>query len=66
MIVSFEYTSLVWAVAIGFFLFGDIPHPAVFAGAAIVIVSGLYVVYRERQINQARHASDAALTETLI
>jgi drug/metabolite transporter (DMT)-like permease len=66
VIVSFEYTSLVWAVAIGFFLFGDIPHPAVFAGAAIVIVSGLYVVYRERQINQARHASDAALTETLI
>ena len=66
VIVSFEYTSLVWAVAIGFFLFGDIPHPAIFAGAGLVIASGLYVVYRERRLNQARHAADAALSETLI
>ena len=64
VIVSFEYSSLVWAVAIGFFLFGDIPHPAVFAGAAIVIASGLYVVYRERRTNRATRAAEAALVET--
>lgn len=50
VIVSFEYSSLVWAVAIGFFLFGDIPHPIVFLGAFIVISSGLYVIYRERRL----------------
>lgn len=50
MIVSFEYSSLVWAVAIGFFLFGDIPHPIVFLGAFVVIGSGLYVIYRERRL----------------
>ena len=50
VIVSFEYSSLVWAVAIGFFLFGDIPHPIVFLGAFIVIGAGLYVIYRERRL----------------
>jgi drug/metabolite transporter (DMT)-like permease len=53
VIVSFEYSSLVWAVAIGFFLFGDIPHPVVFLGAFIVIGAGLYVIYRERRLARA-------------
>jgi drug/metabolite transporter (DMT)-like permease len=60
VIVSFEYSTLVWAVAIGFFIFGDIPHPAVFGGAIIVIASGLYVIYRERKLSRT-HQPDAAL-----
>ena len=60
VIVSFEYSTLVWAVAIGFFIFGDIPHPAVFGGAIIVIASGLYVIYRERKMSR-KHKADAAL-----
>jgi drug/metabolite transporter (DMT)-like permease len=55
VIVSFEYTSLVWAVGIGYFLFGDIPHPAVFAGAVLVIASGLFIIFRERTLSQRRH-----------
>ncbi|MEN9753749.1 MAG: hypothetical protein RLZ07_131 [Pseudomonadota bacterium] len=60
VIVSFEYSSLVWAVAIGFFLFGDIPHPVVFLGAFIVIAAGLYVIYRERRLAR-EFQQDAAL-----
>jgi drug/metabolite transporter (DMT)-like permease len=60
VIVSFEYSSLVWAVAIGFFLFGDIPHPIVFLGAFIVIGSGLYMIYRERRLARA-FQQDASL-----
>ena len=60
VIVSFEYSSLVWAVAIGFFLFGDIPHPIVFLGAFIVIGSGLYVIYRERRLAR-QFQQDASL-----
>lgn len=52
VIVSFEYSTLIWALAIGFFIFGDIPHLAVFAGAIIVIASGLYVIYRERRVSR--------------
>ena len=58
VIVSFEYSTLIWAVAIGFFLFGDIPHPAVFIGAGLVIASGLYVVYRERTISRAARLAE--------
>jgi drug/metabolite transporter (DMT)-like permease len=62
VIVSFEYTSLVWAVGIGYFLFGDIPHPAVFAGAALVIISGLFIIYRERQLRRL----EANIPESLV
>lgn len=63
VIVSFEYSTLVWAVAIGFFIFGDIPHPAVFGGAIIVIASGLYVIYRERKTSRAQRAKAVVQAE---
>lgn len=66
VIVSFEYSTLVWAVAIGFFVFGDIPHPAVFGGAIIVIASGLYVIYRERKSSRKIKADALAHGETAL
>lgn len=66
VIVSFEYSTLVWAVAIGFFVFGDIPHLAVFFGALLVIASGLYVVYRERQLNSRLQAAAISPTDVVL
>lgn len=39
----FRYTSLIWALIIGFLVFGDIPHPMALAGAGLIALSGLYV-----------------------
>lgn len=50
LIAPFEYSTMLWAVAIGWFLFGDWPANAVFVGAAIVITSGIYVILREQQL----------------
>ena len=62
VVVSFEYTTLVWAVAIGFLVFGDVPQPIVFLGALVVIASGLYIIFRERQISRnARRDAEAAV-----
>ena len=62
VVVSFEYTTLVWAVAIGFLVFGDVPQPIVFLGALVVVASGLYVIFRERQISRnARRDAEAAV-----
>jgi drug/metabolite transporter (DMT)-like permease len=39
-----------WALVIGYFMFGDLPNPVVLSGAAIVIVAGVTVIIRERQL----------------
>ena len=44
----FTYSQLIWAVTLGYLVFGDVPNRWTLVGAAIVIVSGLYLVHRER------------------
>ncbi len=45
----FIYTQLVSTIALGYFVFGDVPNHWTMAGAATVIVSGLYLIHRERK-----------------
>lgn len=52
-IAPFRYCSLLWGVALGALFWGDVPGPAVFAGSALVIGSGLYIWRRERKIKAA-------------
>lgn len=47
VIAPFDYTSMIWALALGYVLFGDFPEPIVLGGAAVVIASGVYILYRE-------------------
>ena len=47
MVAPLNYVRLVWAVGIGYLVFGDIPASATFVGGAIIVASGLYVLYRE-------------------
>ena len=44
----FLYQQIVWMVLFGYLVFGDVPDSAVVVGAAIVIASGGYLLYRER------------------
>ena len=46
----FMYTQLVWATTLGFLVFGDIPTQWTLIGGAIVVASGLYLIYRERKV----------------
>lgn len=50
LIAPFEYSTMLWAVAIGWFMFGDWPATTVLIGATIVIASGIYVIFREQQL----------------
>jgi drug/metabolite transporter (DMT)-like permease len=38
---------LVWSAALGFFFWGDVPTPALLAGSAIVVGSGLFLLWHE-------------------
>jgi drug/metabolite transporter (DMT)-like permease len=46
-IVPFQYLQLVWAMLLGFAVWGDLPTAALLAGSAIVIGSGLFLFWRE-------------------
>lgn len=45
----FLYQQIIWMVLFGYLVFGDVPDTAVVVGAAIVIASGGYLLYRERR-----------------
>ena len=47
VITPFEYSALLWATLLGYLLWGDLPDLVTLAGAAIVVASGLYIIYRE-------------------
>jgi drug/metabolite transporter (DMT)-like permease len=48
LLSPFIYSQLVWVVALGYVVFGDVPDGWTLVGAAIVIGSGLYILHRER------------------
>lgn len=46
----FEYTSMIFAIGLGFIVFGDIPDVTTLVGGAILVVAGLMILWRERQL----------------
>lgn len=46
----FDYTAMLWAVGIEAIVLGVLPTQAVVTGSAIVIASGLYILYREARV----------------
>jgi drug/metabolite transporter (DMT)-like permease len=54
LVAPFDYTSILWAVILGYLVFGDVPTSFIFVGAAIIIASGLFVIWRERQLGLVR------------
>lgn len=47
VLAPFDYTTLIWAMLLGYLVFGDIPVPLVLVGATLVIAAGLVVIWRE-------------------
>ncbi len=48
VVAPFEYTSLLWAMLLGFFVWGDVPTMLVLVSAAVVIASGIYLLLDEK------------------
>lgn len=55
VIAPFEYTALVWGVALDWTLWRTIPGALTFVGAGVVIASGVYLVRHERVHAEAEH-----------
>ena len=60
-VVPFDYTQLLWAVLLGWLVFADRPAPTTWLGAAIIVASGLYTLYREHRLGREAAREPAAL-----
>jgi drug/metabolite transporter (DMT)-like permease len=58
VLAPFIYSEIVWMIGLGFLVFGDVPNHWTLAGVAVVILSGLYLLYRERVMGPRRSPLD--------
>ncbi len=63
LLAPFDYTAMVWAVALGYFIFAEVPEPMVMAGAGVVSIAGIFIVWRERNLHRAAMLETAASPE---
>lgn len=54
LVAPFDYTSMLWALVLGYVVFSELPGWQVFVGAAIIAAAGLFVIWRERQLGLQR------------
>jgi drug/metabolite transporter (DMT)-like permease len=57
LVAPFEYTALLWAIAIDWAIWDVVPGSRLFAGSAIIIGAGLYLIARERALHKEIAAS---------
>lgn len=57
LVAPFKYSSILWAVGLGYLFWGDLPDVWVYTGTAIVVASGLYILRREMTIRQQGRAA---------
>ena len=60
MIAPFEYSALLWGVAIDWLAWDTLPGTRVYIGGSIVVMSGLYVIWRENRLSAQPSRSPAA------
>jgi len=54
VIAPFDYTAMLLALLIGFFVFGETPTPIVLLGASLIIAAGVFIILRERRLGLTR------------
>jgi drug/metabolite transporter (DMT)-like permease len=58
VVVPFDYTQLIWAVLLGWAIWDTHPPASTWAGAAVIVASGLYTIYREHKLGRDRVRSE--------
>lgn len=51
VVAPFQYTSIVWAILLGYLIWNDFPTTQALMGATLIVSSGLFVLYRENVKN---------------
>ena len=56
VVAPLQYTLLIWGTMYGYLVFGQLPDGWTFAGALIIVATGLYTFYREWVVARERRA----------
>ncbi|NCU19404.1 DMT family transporter, partial [Candidatus Falkowbacteria bacterium] len=62
IVAPFEYASMIFALAIGYVFFDEVPTLVMLGGAALVILAGVLIIWRERQLGLERARQRKAMT----
>ena len=54
LVAPFDYTSMILALLIGYFIFDEVPTGTMLIGASIVICAGVLIIWRERKLGLQR------------
>ncbi len=57
VVAPFRYSLIVWAIAAGYIVWGEVPEPASWIGIAIVSLAGLYTFLREQHLARIAKAT---------
>jgi len=62
VVAPFDYSSMLFAVLIGYFIFDEVPTLRTLLGGAIVILAGVLIIWREHALGLKREKSRQGMT----
>ncbi|NSX84101.1 DMT family transporter [Agrobacterium tumefaciens] len=62
-VAPLQYTLLLWAVIFGWLFFGDVPQTSIVVGAGLIVLSGLYIFFRENTLKRRRETAEGLAAE---
>ncbi|MDZ4136426.1 MAG: DMT family transporter [Paracoccaceae bacterium] len=62
VVAPFDYASMLFALAIGYWVFDEVPTLTMLAGAALVVLAGVLIIWRERRLGIERAKGRKAMT----
>lgn len=54
VVAPFDYASMIFAIAIGYFLFAEVPTSQTLAGGALIVAAGILIIWRESRLGMNR------------
>ena len=62
LVAPFDYASMLFALLIGYFIFGEVPSLTMLEGATLVVTAGILIIWRERKLGIKREKARTAMS----
>ncbi|MFZ7093019.1 DMT family transporter [Primorskyibacter sp. 2E233] len=62
VLAPFDYASILFAILFGYFFFDEVPTAMVLIGSGIVMLAGVIIIWRERQLGLKRGKARAGMS----